>query len=310
MTESTVWDVNYVGNRGVHLIFNPTYNRLLPYTGGKFYSEVLGLQDFQRFNFYQGADSTGYQSLQTALKKRFSQNLQLNLNYTYAWNWAHFRGDMTCCTGGNDPQTVWSPSRAEVYDMKLNRSPTHYHIRHRFTTDFYYEIPVPAGVQGAGRQILGGWSLAGIFEARTGTPLRITQGGTQSPGQRPDINASSHAAAVLGGWATADQSGRYQYLDVKAFSLVETDEHRIALRPGTLSRYAIYGPGLWNVDLAINKNVVLGEERRLELRVDLFNALNHTVLGGIQTNAASSTFGRLRSSLDGRKVQLTARFEF
>ena len=309
VTDSMVLDVGYVGNRGVHLIFNPTYNRLLPHTEGKLYSEVLGLQDFQRFNFYQGADSTGYHSLQTSMKKRFSQNLQFNVNYTYAWNWAHFRGDMTCCTGGNDPQTVWSPTRGELYDMKLNRAPTHYHIRHRFTTDFYYEIPVPGNVQGAGRHILGGWTLAGILEMRTGTPLRITQGGTQSPGQRPDIASSSHAAAIRSNYTTAE-NGRYQYLDVGAFSLVPTDSHRIALRPGTLSRYAIYGPGLWNLDASIAKRIEISEAQRLMLRVDLFNALNNTVLGGIQTNAASGTFGRLRSSLDGRKVQLQIRFEF
>lgn len=309
LTDSMVLDVGYVGNRGVHLIFNPTYNRLLPHTEGKLYSEVLGLQDFQRFNFYQGADSTGYHSLQTSMKKRFSQNLQFNVNYTYAWNWAHFRGDMTCCTGGNDPQTVWSPTRGELYDMKLNRAPTHYHIRHRFTTDFYYEIPVPGNVQGAGRHILGGWTLAGILEMRTGTPLRITQGGTQSPGQRPDIASSSHAAAIRSNYTTAE-NGRYQYLDVGAFSLVPTDSHRIALRPGTLSRYAIYGPGLWNLDASIAKRIEISEAQRLMLRVDLFNALNNTVLGGIQTNAASGTFGRLRSSLDGRKVQLQIRFEF
>ena len=309
VTDSMVLDVGYVGNRGVHLIFNPTYNRLLPHTEGKLYSEVLGLQDFQRFNFYQGADSTGYHSLQTSMKKRFSQNLQFNVNYTYAWNWAHFRGDMTCCTGGNDPQTVWSPTRGELYDMKLNRAPTHYHIRHRFTTDFYYEIPVPGNVQGAGRHILGGWTLAGILEMRTGTPLRITQGGTQSPGQRPDIASSSHAAAIRSNYTTAE-NGRYQYLDVSAFSLVPTDSHRIALRPGTLSRYAIYGPGLWNLDASIAKRIEISEAQRLMLRVDLFNALNNTVLGGIQTNAASGTFGRLRSSLDGRKVQLQIRFEF
>ncbi len=216
---------------------------------------------------------------------------------------------MTCCTGGNDPQTVWSPSRAQVYDMKLNRSPTRYHIRHRFTTDFHYEIAVPGGVSGAARHVLGGWSLAGIFEARTGTPLRITQGGTQSPGQRPDIVASSHGAAILPGYRNS-RDGRYQYLDRGAFSLVETDEYRIALRPGTLARYAIYGPGLWNLDAAIVKRIEVGESQRLQFRIDLLNALNHTVLGGIQTNSASGTFGRLRSSLDGRKMQLTARYEF
>ena len=310
VTDDTVFDLSFVGNRGVHLIFNPTYNRPLPYTGGQQYSQVLGLEDFpSNFGFYQGGDSTGYHSLQTSLKRRFSRNLQLNLNYTYAWNWAHFRGDMTCCTGGNDPQTVWSPSRAQLYDLKNNRSPTHYHIRHRFTTDFYYEVPVPGGASSGMRHLLGGWSLAGIFEAASGTPLRITQGGTRSPGQRPDFVGPEHAAAIRPDWGSSNQ-GRYQYLNIDMFQSVETDEHRIALRPGTLSRYALYGPGLWNLDAAIVKRMQIKEGQNLQFRVDLFNALNHTVLGGIQTNSVSGTFGRLRSSRDGRRVQLTARFDF
>ncbi len=295
LTGTTVFDIAYVGNHGVKVTTSPRVNRPDRVTG------LLPREDFTaRFRFYQSNDSTTYHSLQTSLKKRFSDNLTFNMNYTWASNMAYSSGDLSCCL-----IQPWS-----LLDLANNRAPTNYHIRHRYTLDFVYDIPVPDGLGKAAQSILGNWQIGGILTLRTGNPLNISQG-SSGPAQRPDIVASSHSAAVRGDYRTSLQNGTYQYLDVGAFSQV--DRHpvsRQSLRQGSLSRNAIYGPGFSGLDATINKRVFLNENHRLEVRVEFFNATNHTNLGGMQTNILSSQFGRLRSANPGRATQLSLRYEF
>lgn len=295
LTGTTVFDIAYVGNHGVKVTTSPRVNRPDRVTG------LLPREDFTaRFRFYQSNDSTTYHSLQTSLRKRFSDNLTFNMNYTWASNMAYSSGDLSCCL--IEP---WS-----LTDLANNRAPTNYHIRHRYTLDFVYDIPVPGGLGGVARRILGDWQIGGILTLRTGNPLNIFQG-SSGPAQRPDIVASSHAAAVRSDYRTSLPNGTYQFLDTGAFERVPRhDVSRQSLRQGSLSRNAIYGPGFSGLDATINKRVFINENHRLEVRVELFNATNHTNLGGMQRNILSSQFGRLRSASPGRATQLSLRYEF
>lgn len=49
---------------------------------------------------------------------------------------------------------------------------------------------------------------------------------------------------------------------------------------GNARRRVFYGPGINNFDLALQKNVRLGEARFLEFRAEAFNAFNHTQFYG------------------------------
>ena len=294
LTGTTVFDIAYVGNHGVKVTTSPRVNRPDRVTG------LLPREDFtSRFRFYQSNDSMTYHSLQTGLKKRFSDNLMFNMNYTWASNMSYSSGDLSCCL-----REPWS-----LLNLANMRAATSFHLRHRYTLDFVYEIPVPAGLAGVGKGILGGWQIGGILTLRSGNPLNISQS-SSGPAQRPDIIPSSHAAAIRGSYATST-NGIYQYLDPAAFQQV--DRHPVSsqsLRQGTLGRNAIYGPGFSGLDATIQKSVFVGERHRMEIRMDLFNATNHTTFGGIQTNTRSSQFGRIRRTSPGRATQLSLRYEF
>ncbi|MDE0110312.1 MAG: TonB-dependent receptor [Bryobacterales bacterium] len=305
LTDTVVWEISYVGNRGVKLIYSPGVNRNQRDTGRL---EVAGFG--RQFRYYQSADNSDYHSLQTSLKKRLSRNLQANFNYTYASNLSYFRGDYTCCGGGEEPQ--------DLFDLASNRAPTPFHIRHRFVADWIYELPLRRSGGTASRLLLGGWQIGGIMTAATGNPLNIRQGAS-GPGARPDIVASSHAAAIRNGYGTPLDNGRYQYLDPAAFSNVPRNARgNRSIRAGTLARRSIYGPGLWQVDMSLSKNLRMNEEgMRVQLRVDLFNAFNHTNFAGIDTNTRGGGsdsirggFGRITSTRPGRETQLSIRFDF
>ena len=80
---------------------------------------------------------------------------------------------------------------------------------------------------------------------------------------------------------------------------------------GNSARSVLIGPGAvsWNVVAA--KNIYLFNERaRAQLRCELYNAFNHPNFNNPSTNVSSSSFGLVTSAASGRRVQVSARFEF
>ena len=63
-------------------------------------------------------------------------------------------------------------------------------------------------------------------------------------------------------------------------------------------------------DLAVFKNFSLGGTRRVQLRGEAFNFINHPNLGGIEVNPLSGNFGRITSKGGSRDIQLSVRFVF
>ena len=57
------------------------------------------------------------------------------------------------------------------------------------------------------------------------------------------------------------------------------------------------GPGFWNTDLALSKNLALTERVRFQLRADLFNAFNHTNFNAVSTTINNANFGRFTSTM-------------
>jgi hypothetical protein len=84
---------------------------------------------------------------------------------------------------------------------------------------------------------------------------------------------------------------------------------------GNAGRNNFHGPGINNTDLALAKEVGFGENRRLELRVEAFNAFNHTQFRFSSSiisfqDIASGNFGRTLTAAQGRVVQLGAKIYF
>jgi hypothetical protein len=73
----------------------------------------------------------------------------------------------------------------------------------------------------------------------------------------------------------------------------------------------IEGPGLANVDLAFMKFIPLrGDIMRLELRGELFNALDRANFFEPGNSFGSTAFGRVTQAADGRVAQVAMKFWF
>ena len=166
-----------------------------------------------------------------------------------------------------------------------------------------YALPTLKSVNSAVlRQAFGGWQTSGIVSAATGNPLLIEWGNIENT-SRPDY--------VGGNPVNPNYQQTLQYLNKGAFATPPiSPASGLPIRPGNLGHGAVFGPGYWNVDLSIGKNFRFTEKVQLQVRMDAFNAFNHTSLSGFSTDASSSSFGRFTNTRGARVSQLNARLSW
>src|SRR5262245_7286561 len=277
----------YVGNRGVKLLFNRQANTVNRLTG------IRPVTGFGEFRHFDTSESSHYHGLQLSVRQRFSKNFLFNTHYTWSSNISYTEGDLTTLSAPQDPN-----------DLSLEKGPTPYAVRHRFVTDFLYELPFAywAGSSGRGGKLLfSGWQVSCIFSAETGAPFNV---GTPSSiiGQRADL---------VGDPYLNDSNRPLQYLNPLSFARVPVvTASGASSRPGTLGRNALYGLGYWNIDLALAKKLEFTERWNLQIRADMFNSFNRTNFSGINTNITNTSFGLFTSTRGARTIQLNARLSF
>ena len=263
-------------------------NQVDPVTG------LRQLDGFGQFSHYDATGSSYYHSWQTELRKRFADNVSFNMYYTWARSMSHGSGDLLSADGPQD-----------IFNRTIEKGPSLYDIRHRFISNFLYELPFgQADSNRARRLLLGGWQFSGILTAQKGLPLNVTQSSSRSS-SRPDY---------IGGPPTFSSSSYerdLQYINPSAFAGVPVGEFSgSTLRPGNIGRNALRNFGFWTLDLALSKNLYLSERVKLQIRGDLFNSLNHTNFSSISNRIRRGNFGQITSARDARLVQISARLSF
>jgi hypothetical protein len=289
LTSTIAIDVAYVGTRGVKLLANRQANVVNRLTG------LRPNPGFTEFRYFDTSESTRYHALQATLQKRFSDDLQFNLNYTWSRSISYTAGDLATLTAPQDSN-----------NFSLERGPSPFDIPHRFTADFIYELPFARVFEAdnyAKRLLLRGWQVSGLFRAESGAPFTVATLPSSILGQRVDY---------VGGSPYADSSNDpLQYLNRAAFAAVPVAAASGApIRPGTLGRNALRLPSIWVFDLGLAKNLAFTERVRLQLRADLFNAFNHVNYSTINTTITSAAFGRFTGTTGARVIQLNMRLTF
>jgi hypothetical protein len=79
---------------------------------------------------------------------------------------------------------------------------------------------------------------------------------------------------------------------------------------GNAGRDSLVGPGSFELDLALSRFFPLGEERKLEARWEVFNAINHANFGQPDFTQTDPQFGQLVSAADPRILQFALKFFF
>src|SRR5262249_1763560 len=130
-------------------------------------------------------------------------------------------------------------------------------------------------------KVLGGWSISPIFTAQTGRPITLfdcTNNLVYCP--RAFINGTVPDHGVTNVAAKAPDD--FNFLN---FSNLKIDnwfnpKFRVSDFPAfpkdLTGRNTIHTPGNWNVDVGINKNTRISERVNFQLRLEMYNAFNHS----------------------------------
>lgn len=257
--------------------------------------------------------SSSYNGLLVSLRRRFSQGLQFDFNYT----WSHSIDNQSSIVN-----TVFGGLICDVRNLRVCRGNSDFDIRHLVNVNGIYEFPFGRGKRFGGDApgwvdaIIGGFQLAGIFTARSGLPFSATTGSypvsfalgsTGNAGAPPVLIGDANA---LQGQINDAAGGTINFFaDPTAASAV----FRNPRNGETGNRNVLRGPGFHNLDLALLKNFRLpwSESQRLQIRAEAFNAFNHNSFGLPNVNINGSTFGQITtSSSTPRELQFGIRWDF
>jgi hypothetical protein len=279
-------------------------------------------QGFGNINIHQMGGNANYNSMQVSVQRRFRQQLFVQANYTWskALGVSNVDGDFI---------------RIDSNTHAANYGPLSSDRRHNLAVNFIYELPRASQWAGGNKVVkfLGdNWQLSGIYVWLNGAPYTPTcsiSGISQTTNLAGSATESASRCKITGNPGSGHSGDPYRQFNTSAFSVQSPGS--FGLESG---RNFLVGPGINNVDLSLQKSFLLDEKRRFELRVDAFNALNHTQFSGVNSNlnfssitnltptnlpfdasgnfvvAQKNGFGTVNGARDPRILQMVARFVF
>ena len=287
-------DLQYVGSNSSHLdrsFFNNT-----PQPGPGPVDPRRPSQRYRSRRIISNDLIADYDAFSVILRKRMRHGLQVDGHYT----WSRTRDMGTHSNGGG--QTM------DNYDTARDYGPANWDIPHRFVASYIYDLPfLKDSQQPLLKYLVAGWQVGGVTTLQSGSPVNITISTDRANigitgQQRPDVVGAVPELACV-----EDPARRPQLMDCfdgAAFALPAQFTF------GNAPRNLLRGPGAATTDLSMMKNIPVGGQARLQVRVEMFNVFNRVNFNNPNAVFGSSGFGRITSAQNMRQVQLGAKLLF
>jgi hypothetical protein len=265
-------------------------------------------------NVHQHSIDSEYHGVQALVARQRGR-----FNYTLAYTFAKVLGIRSGRGPALGSEYILAPYRNYNYGVGSDDR------THVATATFSYLLPEPKS-EGALKHILGGWQVAGILSYVSGAPLPYANSvnfnlqGTNAAGQNIDSRMYSGSPDVptmpVLTCDPRDNVPNGYMFNPACFALPEVGTN------GNYNMPYMKAQSYKNVDLSLFKNFDLGGDKKLQLRVNAYNAFNHPIafpdigqnLTLRFTNGVNSdpNFGKLpEDNKFGRRiVQLAVRFTF
>jgi hypothetical protein len=305
-------DVAFVGNKGTKLNGFRNLNQRAVITNPDG-SQSAGARPYPNFGDIQWMEnrvSSTYRSLQTRLEKRFSKSMSGLVSYTWGEALTGAPDHISTSGGGPGFDTGVFREPQDGNNLRAEYGPAEFDVTHRFVASYVWELPFGNGRRfgrawsGPVDFLLGGWQVSGITTAQTGLALTATLAGSSML----NLGGERRARPMLVGNPVLPESERTlaRYFNTDAFAAFSPAPQAF----GNAGIGIMRGPGYVNFDFTLAKNFRLSDNRSVQFRTELFNALNHPNFGPPNLQRESAGFGQILTAGNGRIVQLGLKFYF
>lgn len=268
----TILSIGYVGSHGVSQLTQVELNKLAIGASGTTVNTANGNGGFNaggsavatygRLNTKLGSfpgfvptTTTRYNSLQINATRRFQNNFQAQISYTYGK--CEDNGSYLGSFNSNVNAAYGNP-----YDQNYDKSVCNYDITNQLRVNGLWALPFK------GNRIVSGWQLSGIVSATGGLPFTVLQGvdtlgwGNGVVNPRPNL---------VGTASTTGNPGRY--FDPSAYLAAPVGTY------GNSPRLGLRGSNFNNTDIAVTKDTNITESVKIQFRAEFFNLFNHVNWG-------------------------------
>jgi len=249
------------------------------------------------FGLYTNLGRANYNSAQFSVRKRFSQGLSTDVNYTYS--------------KALDIVSTTESAAVDPYHPERQYTFSDFDRRHQMRAQFIADLPFGKDRRFApsmGRwmnALVGNWETSGVILAASGLPWSFKS-------DRYNFQYSSPSVPRL----VKPVSFQLTKSNGEVFMSGATGGNFLSSYPGgPVARNQGRGPNYFDADFSLTKNFTIVEGKRARLRWEMFNVLNHpnfALPASRNVDANDGNLGRITNTVFGneRTMQFTFRLEW
>ena len=288
---NTTMEAEYIGSRTVHADSSTALNVPMTFGGPRPYPQLSA------FTTIRWDGWATFNALTLKVRRRLAAGLSFDGSYTWSKSMDDASDAGTTNAEYNLPQNVYAPA--------LEKADSSFDHRQRATASILYALPFAKG-SGWLHAIAGDWHASAILIVQSGAPftVNLSSAAGQDVAHIGLVNGNNLERPDLVGDPNSGPHTPSEWFNAQAFVLPAQNSF------GTSGRNVVLGPGLADLDIALQKEARLSELLRLQFRCDVYNIFNHPNLDLPGRIFGASNFGVITSAEDPREFQFALKLIF
>lgn len=319
LRNSYLLELRYVGAKGTHLPRNVEANPAV-------YSPGANAQNADRRRLYANCPPSGaacdfstiamlsnitnsnYHAAQASLSRRYASGLAFNFSYWFSKT-IDYLSAMNLSGAAAKPLSGENDLAQNPFNLVAERGPSLFDARHRAVASVSFEINLGKNRNRALRLLANHWQWNAILSHNSPTPFTVSDSTNVAlQANSPPISGFAASRPNLIGDPNSGLRTVDRWLNPAAFQRL--DPQTQAGQFGNAGRNIARGPAFTNLDLSLTRLFRFSERTGLQVRLEAFNAPNHTNFGIPVADLNSPNFGRIVSAAPPRLLQLGVKFIF
>ena len=256
----------------------------------------------QDISFYGDDQDTHYNAIQISGEKKYSRGFSLNANYSYQR-----------ATSASNQYATWDKQAAIGNEGSVRRnSATIYGL---YKLPFGRNQMLLSHANGLVDKLVGGFEISPVFIIQSGLPFSLSYDSCNasvpdSAPCRPNGDAGSLKLVKTG---TPGVGAGVRYFSTAPIGTGGFTASALDTI-GNVGRNTAWGPGFFNSDMSLIKNVTFHERYTAQFRMDAFNAFNHINYGNpggsVESGGQITSGPGPNGTTNPRQLQFTLHFAF